>query len=154
MWEKPLITWRKSKVWHTMILCCSPFLWLWGPTLSFPYPTAVLPGSGSLRQLNLLGWRGGHAKMRRVQRSWKRWESSAQQEGLWKGTACKPRLLFQALDEESCDPSGVSDETVKKNNKQHCDRRQRIHQGHLQLLNFDTYLRPLVHFMENVTFPA
>lgn len=113
MWEKPFITWRKNKVWHTMILCCSPCLWLWGPTLSFPLPTGLLPGSGSLRQASLLGWRGGHAKMGGVPGSWKRWESWAQQEGLWKGTPRKHRQLFQGPDEESCDPSGISDETVR-----------------------------------------
>lgn len=111
MWEKPLITWRKNKVWHTTILCSSPFLWL---HLKLPFAYRFVSRIREFEASEFVGLEGaGHAKMGGVQRSWKRWKSWAQQEGLWKGTPCKHRLLFQGLDEESCDPSGISDETVR-----------------------------------------
>lgn len=74
-----------------------------------PLPYGVIPRIRN--PIDLLGRRGGQLKMGGEQRPWKRWEGWAQQEGLWKGTPCKHRLLFQGLD-ESCDPSGISDETV------------------------------------------
>lgn len=75
-----------------------------------PLPYGVIPRIRN--PIDLLGRRGGQAKMGGERRPWKRWEGWAQQEGLWKGTPCKHRLLFQGLDEESCDPSSISDETV------------------------------------------
>lgn len=40
-------------------------------------------------------------------------DGRVEQEGLWKGKACKRWLLFEGLDQASSDPSGTCDETVE-----------------------------------------
>ena len=40
-------------------------------------------------------------------------DGRVEQEGLWKGAACKYWLLFEGLDQASSDLSGTSDETVE-----------------------------------------
>lgn len=99
---------------HNDTMLLAIFLWLWGPTLGFPSPTGGLPGSGKFEASEFVGMEGLGTQKWEVYRDHGndgRVERNRKDSG--KGTACKHRLLFQGPVEESCDPSGISDETVE-----------------------------------------